>query len=317
MLGGGCDLVIRRKAFSQTTNKGVKMSKKDVRITPRALDSAEGCIDLLRNWQSFVCWEARDKIKDSGVTPTILDFVDSIIKLYNDDSLSLARIGDGEFGLVTGVTVPNNGCQVADASLQEALLRVLRCDNPKCRVAIPKAFFYDDPSCVSDEIARFVPDCFFPRLDAGDYMKYVLPDYTYLDGSMSVVCKHYPTVGRLVHLAYYYLLKRMLTDRDVIVVTGDLRFEEYEHSLLDDAGTRSVSLLSLKQKNVWEDYANIKQRLLDINRSGSRLVLLGCGPTATVLAYELADKMRCLDVGHVFGDYNLALGGAGIGAFWA
>lgn len=280
-------------------------------------NDAERFIPFLKDWQSFNCWSLRDGLGEGATVPEIMDFVDSILELADDDSLSVARIGDGEFGLASGVTVPNNGCQAADGGLKEALLRVLRCDNPKCRVAIPKSFFYSEPMSVPQSIDDFVRDAFGPQYKSGDYGQYIVPGYKYMDASMSVVCKHYPQLGRRVYVAYYSLVKKLLAGRDVIVLTGDSRFFEYEKRLLDDAGVKSVLPLLTPQQNAWQYYDAMKKRLLGLNGSGDRLVLMACGPTATVLAYELADKMRCLDIGHMFGDYNLALGGADIGAFWA
>jgi len=273
--------------------------------------------EFLRSWQALDRWVPREELGDVGGLPEILDFADSVIELSGDDSVSVARLGDGELGLATGATVPNNGCQAADPELREALQRVLRCDNPKCRVALPKSFFFRDPTCTSEEVDSFVRDAFAPQYKAGDYGKYIVRGYRYLDASMSVVRRHYPDLGRRVYDAYYAIVRGMLHGRDVMVVSGDSRFLEYENSLLGDSGARSVLPLVVPQRDAWGLYKAIKKRIMDLNESGDRLVLLGCGPTATVLAYELSDRMRCLDVGHMFGDYNLAMGGAGIGAFWA
>jgi len=280
-------------------------------------DDIDGCVGFLHNWQLFCDWSVRAQMKGRDEVPQILDFVDSLLEVYRDDTVSVARIGDGEFGLATGVAVPNNGCQAADESLREAMQRVLRCDNPKCRVALAKSFFYSDPSCVPQDIDDFANKIFMPQAEAGDYLKYVVPGYKYLDASMSVVRKHYPTISRKVYAAYYSVLRQVLLGKDVIVVSGDSRCFEYERNLLNDCGVNSTSYLSVPQKGAWANYDAIKKWLLDMNGSGSRLVLLGCGPTATVLAYELADTMRCLDVGHMFADYNLAFGGADLGSFWA
>lgn len=280
-------------------------------------EDVDRSIKVLREWQSLNHWMLRDGMFDGGSGPMILDFVDSLMALRSDASLSLARMGDGELALATGVGVPNNGCQGASDSLKDALQRVLRCDNPKCRVALPKAFFYSEPMSVSHEIERFVVDAFRPSFVSGDYAAYIRTDYAYLDASMSVVRRHYPDLGRRVYYAYYSLLKPILSGRDVIVVSGDSRCFEYDRSLLADSGVKSAAMLMVPRGGAWELYPHIKQRLLDINGTGSRLVLLACGPTASVLAYELADKMRCLDMGHIFSDYNLTFDGAEIGSFWA
>ena len=274
-------------------------------------------IQFLHKWQSLNEWHARDDISALGAVPEILDFVDSMLELHGNPSLSIARLGDGELGLATGVTVPNNGCQVADDSLKDALQRVLRCDNPACRIALPKSFFYREMSCVPPEIDDFVRDAFLPNLAAGGYLDYAVPGYKYLDASMTVVRKHYPAIHKRVYHDYYSLMADVLRGRDVILVTGDSRCLTADKGLLADAGVGSMMLLRVPQQNAWEHYDRIKQRIVDMNASGSRLVCLGCGPTATVLAYELADRMQCLDMGHMFVDYNLAMGGASSGAFWA
>lgn len=279
--------------------------------------SADPRIQFLVKWRELTEWHVRDDVQEHGKVPVILDFVDSVLELHDDASLSVARLGDGELGLATGATVPNNGCQAADGALQEALQRVLRCDNPKCRIALPKSFFYTEMSCVPHETENFVHEAFLPDLIKGDYLKYMIDGYKYLDGSLSVVKKHYPSVNRRVYIEYYSLFADMLRGRDVLVVTGDTRCLAYEKNLLQYSGAGAVTILAVPQQGAWKYYDDIKRRVLDMNASGDRLVCLGCGPTATVLAYELSDKMRCLDVGHMFGDYNLAMEGAELGAFWA
>jgi len=275
------------------------------------------CIELLRRWQFFSSWSLRGWAKGYDRSPDIADFVDSVISLAEDESLSLARIGDGEFGLATGVTSPNNGCQHFDDSLKTALTNVLACDKATCHVAIPKAFFYKDPSVVSPGTDSFADDIFAKQFSDGGYMDYIRPGYRYLDASLSIVKAHYSTLSPKVYSAYYSIFRKILHGRDLIVVTGDLRCLEYERNLLSDAGAGSTTIILTPRRNAWDSYAAMKDRLLSINGDGSRLVILGCGPTATVLAYELSDTMRCLDLGHVFADYNLAMGGSALGNFWS
>ena len=282
----------------------------------RQYDDLNTCTQYLRSWQLLSDWEPRTSVIGSTKAPEILDFVDSVFALCEDEFVSLARIGDGELGLATGVCVPNNGCQIADVALGDALKRVLACDNPKCLVALPKSFFYHEPSVVSAETEHFATSVFPDQARSGDYIRYLVSGYRYLDASMSVVTAHY-TVSRKVHYAFYGVFRRLLRGRDVILVTGDMRYADYDRQLLADAGVSSLTLIRVPQQNAWGHYARVKGLLLDLNSSGERLVCLACGPTASVLAYELADRMQCLDIGHMLADYNRALGGTELGAFWA
>jgi hypothetical protein len=59
-----------------------------------------------------------------------------------------------------------------------------------------------------------------------------------------------------------------------------------------------VETLHLPDMDAYFAIDEIEHAIKAMNPKGSRLVALSCGPTATVLAYRLSEKMRALDIGH-------------------
>lgn len=270
--------------------------------------------EITLKWQNSVKWSVWDVFKSHKNVPAILDMVSTLNALLNDSSLSIARIADGELGLMTGVKIPNSGRQHHSKSLANSLKTVMQCDNERCRVALPKWFMYKVTPVMNPDASRFARD-FATEVKKGHYFNYFKPGYTYFDACFSVPRAHFEKAGDAFFQAYYSLARRLFLDRDVILVTGDPRHAFLDHKLIHGTA-KTITQLQVPQIDAWAYHDAIKKTLLDMNPQGSRDVVLCCGATATVLAYELSDKMRCLDIGHMPIDYNLAMHGKELGWFW-
>lgn len=108
-------------------------------------------------------------------------------------------------------------------------------------------------------------------------------------------------------LKYFEDFKKIYADKDVIFVEGQASRLGYKNDLFE--GVKSIKRIICPAKNAYEKYAEI----LDICKKQPKdsLFIIALGPTATVLAYDLAKGgYRALDLGHIDIEYGWFLMGA-------
>jgi hypothetical protein len=188
---------------------------------------------------------------------------------------SLARFGDGEFNLALGgecITQPGSA-RIA-ASLKALLKYAARPKNllvgiPRQAVG-PKAAFwskYNQPG------VRLLLD----------------PQHTYASAFITRPDSA-PWIDRP---DYWAQLKALWAGKDVTLVRGSAKSLTAE--MLYDA--RTVREILGPAHNAYADYARIIDQ---VRKAGRQTVLLCLGPTATVMAAELAAiGMHAIDLGHV------------------
>jgi hypothetical protein len=182
---------------------------------------------------------------------------------------SLARYGDGEFHLCSGIGIP---CQRYDRALQMRLVDILR-DSGECKVGLPnihsdtpKASFWEPFASIAP---RFLSDrryvsAFISRPDSAPWID--TP-------------------------SYWSQLESLWRDQDVTLVRGSSR------SLTSDdlKGAKKVTEVIAPKRDAWRDYDALLERIGTPARA-----LLCLGPTATVMAVDLCAKgVHAIDIGHV------------------
>jgi hypothetical protein len=182
---------------------------------------------------------------------------------------SLARYGDGEFKLCHGGSIKS---QPYESHLGKRLREILRASGD-CLVGIPNLHrptkpFWD----------QFRSERFTALLDSKrDYAS------AFVSRPDSAPWIHTP--------AYWKQVEDLWRDRDVTLVRGSGK--SLTAALLTSA--RSVNEIMCARQNAWAD----REALLEKIGRPAR-VLLCCGPTATVLAVELAAMgVHAVDIGHI------------------
>ena len=96
-------------------------------------------------------------------------------------------------------------------------------------------------------------------------------------------------------------LKQLFKDRDVLIVEGENTRFGLGNELLSLA--KKVSRILCPPKNAYKIYNKILERIEQENKN--QLVLLALGPTATILAYDLAKEgYQAVDIGHMDIEYE-------------
>ena len=211
--------------------------------------------------------------------PKILDIENSIDKLISSDK-SVARYGDGEFKLIMG---ENIGFQKYDSKLSQRLKEILRNDNDNVFVGLVDIFGY----CPNKYMKKVITIC---RETLYEYIDF---DKTYLDACLA---RKFKFSSEEYGHDYYNKLKSLWQNKDIVIVEGAGSRLGVGNDLFD--GAKSIERIICPIKNAFSKYDKILSECL--KQPKNKLFILALGPTATVLAVDLANKgYRALDIGHL------------------
>ena len=211
--------------------------------------------------------------------PKILNLDKSLDELI-ESGKSIARYGDGEFKLIMG---ENIGFQKHHPELTRRLKEILKSDNPDVIVGLIDVFGY----CPSSYMKKVIMLC------RETLYKYIDFDKTYVDASVARRFK-FSTVEQGID--YFKKIQLLWNDQDIVIVEGAGSRLGVGNDLFD--GAKSIERIICPIKNAFSKYDKILSECL--KQPKNKLFILALGPTATVLAVDLADKgYRALDIGHL------------------
>lgn len=215
--------------------------------------------------------------------------------------ISVSRFGDGEFDLILNINHPK--FQKADEMLSHRLKQIFNSIDDRILICIPDVFEDKKLELLKGKAARhwkrflmknrkILYDLFDSKKIYGD----ALLTRCYMDQKNKDVSKH-----------YFTSLKQIWNNRDIVIVEGRFTRFGVGNDLLDNANR--VSRILCPENNAFDKYAEILKVCLTENKDV--LFLLALGPTATVLAYDLAVQgYQAIDIGHLDIEYEWFLNGA-------
>ena len=198
--------------------------------------------------------------------------------------ISLARYGDGEFKLCRGKSIAR---QPASPAISRRLREILRNDAPNLAVGIPP--FPDRARIVDSTMDSFFRKFYFREWESVHYMG----NRVYL--SFSAFWPDHCGLPPEEAPAHIGRFRQIWEDRKVTFVCNDRFREAMSSSNLFD-NTKSRSFIRTPDKNVYGCYDDLLEQ--SIRRPTDNLFLLACGPTATILAYDLCIRgYQAIDIG--------------------
>lgn len=218
---------------------------------------------------------------------------ETLDKIINSTT-SLCRFGDGEFLLAHGDAIP---FQDAHPRLAARLLEILASDDENITIAIPKLYY----SLLGMDIGLKQ----YKRKTYSVLQDFILP-YLDRDKKYGLASVTMPYIAELISdrkelETYYEKLASMWRDKDIALICGDRVFGKIKHNIFDCA--KSVEYIYGPSENAFNEYDDILARAKQIDKN--KIVFIILGPTATVLAYDLAKcGYRAIDIGHIAKDYN-------------
>lgn len=247
---------------------------------------------LRRRWQWYIVHPiARRKFQKIN----ILDSFESIQYIINH-RCSVSRFGDGEFDLIRGGC---EGYQKADVKLAESLKKVLKAtDAPNHIVGVP--YFLKNVDGTIKSTREFWGD--LVKEYGSKWVKYLKEDQLYIDTQISRFYVEYSDYDRSTR--QLQLLKKIWQDRDVVIIEGNQSRTGVGNDLYDNA--RKIERILGFPKNAFAHYDKMFDAVKKhIRPEEGKLLLLSYGPTATILAYDLAKLgYQAIDIGHLDIEYE-------------
>lgn len=256
-------------------------------------------VDLRMELGNYVGHRAKlaDLLKDANLFK-IRDFEETA-EFLASSSASIARYGDGEFAIMEGRGIT---FQQPDAGLARRLHEILRNPPKNCEIAVPRICWYMDARLKPSDHAWW----FRYMREKGLFVESLLdPKRTYCDTYVSQFTQ--ATVDEYDCAALFERIRRIWNGRDILIVCGQGIFDGFEYDVFDNA--KSVEFVYGPKRDAFSGYDSLLEKVK--TAAQGRLVLIVLGPTATVMAADLASTgIRALDLGHLAKAYNAFMEGA-------
>lgn len=260
------------------------LCKNDIRNEGITRDNIHYYLDNLKyEIEEDLCKLKRPKVAN------VKDTIDKIIK----DKVSIARFGDGEFELIFNRSIP---FQKRDVKLSKRLQEILVSDNMNIIIGIPRFYWHSIDYCntaIKDFTRRSIS---YSRKEYELALNFDIQYYSTEITQMFITLQNKHLMPN-----YFDEVKTIWQNREVTIIQGENITDDFEYNIFDNA--KSINYIFAPSKNAFFEYDKIVASAKNIDKG--RLVLIILGPTATVLAYDLAMAgYQALDIGHIAKDYN-------------
>ena len=238
-----------------------------------------------------------DELKDMLLlrVPKILDTLESLALLERQPK-SFSRYGDGEIMIMQGKDI---SFQEYDPVLAEKLLKVMKTKRDDLYIGLNGGYFHAlNP--LANEVSRRFHRSHYSRLRRF-FIKECNPEIQYLNANCLM-----GYFGSHDWNTYHEIVRRRMKifeGRKVAVITGKSVLKKLDYDIFQLAASKII--IEAPSVNAFSAYDSI---LRDISRNVSKdtMIHLILGPTATVMAADLADMgYLAWDSGHMAKDYDV------------
>jgi glycosyltransferase family protein len=236
-------------------------------------------------------YELYDEIQNLKI-PSILNVEDSIRTLVTNQQASFCRFGDGEIQLLKGKDIP---FQKASFALTERLKEILSSKNEDIFIAIPLVLYASKRN-----IVPFAKNWWREHGQAfrNELEKYIDFNHPYYAAELTLASNLFESYDVK---AYFEKIAKIWQDQAITIVCGETVFQHIEYNIFDVA--ESVDYVFAPSLNAFDVYDTLLERCRAIPQH--HVIILILGPTAKVLAYDLAQQgFRALDLGHIAKSYD-------------
>lgn len=224
----------------------------------------------------------------------VLSALETIDLLKKNDKLSLVRFGDGEFDIIAQKRGPNY--QRTSPRLREALLKIL--NSRSICVAVPEALSVDvlTPENSTNSHLRFWRTYVVLR---AQLFRHIL-DSTRLYGDACVSRPYTNSQDDQLATQVFRQIRTLWANKNVVVIEGELTRFGVGNDLLNDAA--SVKRIIGPAKNAFEKCDQLLEEAR--KQPEDTIFIVALGPAAKIIAYELSNQFKTLDLGHLDIEYE-------------
>lgn len=271
-------------AFDRTFRTNLNLLKTLVRRQLQWLfRTVNASLDKMNNWGNKFFLNSPQVMRIDETTHHILEH-----------RVSVSRFGDGELMMILGHAI---GFQKADPVLQARLKEILRNGNSNhLIVTVPDIYTDEKLALRTEENQAFWRNHLSKHRK--DWYRYMDRSKVYYNTAISRF--YFPIKDKNRSKHYAALLKKIWEHQEILVVEGEFSRLGVGNDLFQNAV--SLQRITCPAKNAFEFYAEILEETEKLGRG--KLILIALGPTATVLASDLAAKgFWAIDIGHVDMEY--------------
>lgn len=234
-------------------------------------------------------YEVRDHRADVNyVIPNIMSEEETIDEIVNNGK-SIARFGDGEFGLMFGDA--RWRFQGNNPLLAERLREVVTSNDDNIIIGLIN--FYGDLSHRTPKDADGIRTYITPQIRA-EHMS--LLDTNRLYGNTCI--------SRNTSWEHVKMQRRLWDKKECVFIEGEETRMGVGNDLFENAA--SIERILCPSENAFDVYDDILAEALKVEKS--KTILIALGPTASVLAYDLAKAgYHAIDLGHADLSYEWLL----------
>lgn len=255
-------------------------------------------INDLYQWLDNLPYEILDpKIKDKYVFPKIMTEEETIDEIVLNKK-SISRFGDGEFGIMFGCS--RWRFQKVDDRLAERLREVVTSNEENILIGLIN--FYGSLSHRSAGDALAIRSYITPEVRA-QHMELLDTERIYANTGIS----RSGTAEKVKNQ------KRIWNDKECVFIEGDKTRMGVGNDLFNNA--KSIQRILCPSESAFDNYDSILEEALKLPLN--KTILIALGPTASVLAYDLAKAgYHAIDIGHTDLSYEwfLRSGGSQVAA---
>lgn len=217
--------------------------------------------------------------------PNVMSLKDTLQHIIDHKS-SICRYGDGEFNIALGNSI---GFQHIIGNMSDRMRQVLNSEDNNILIAIPSIF--GDLSVFSDFSRKWWKEY---RLRNIKKFKILLKSEKLYPNSL--ITRFTSDYKKDLADDLIPLYRKIWDNRDIYIIEGEQTRIGVGNDLLSNAN--NIYRILAPAKDAYDKYDEIVYELKKHAPKGS-LVIIALGPTATIMAYDLA-KMgyQALDLGH-------------------
>lgn len=231
-----------------------------------------------------------------GNSPIKIKSAKDLLNKIIEKKCSLCRFGDGEFDII--LKQNRAWFQKYDCDLGRRLESVLKSNNEKILIAI--ADNYSGLDKYNDRAADVIRQ-YMTREKRQSHMKLLDLSKEYYDAYVSRPYMIHKEKDKNAS-EIFDLYKRLFYKRDILIIEGENTKTGVNNTLLD--GANSIRRILCPDTDAYSFYDKILKSALKF-ASEDNLILITLGPTATILAYDLAaEGYQAIDFGQVDNEYE-------------
>lgn len=224
--------------------------------------------------------------------PTVI-CAENTLKFILENNVSVSRYGDGELRWIYGMK--QNTFQNDSEEMSKRLCEVLKSKGNNHIVCIPDCF--GDLGRYNRRSRYFYN--YFIGQNRKKWMDVLDLSKTYYDALISRFYIDYS--NREYSAKIISMWKDIFRNRDILIVEGEYSRLGVGNDFFDNAKT--LSRIIGPSENAFDYYKEIFNAVVEF--ANGKLVLLALGPTATIMAYDLAQRgIQAIDVGHIDIEYE-------------